>query len=125
LMAGVDPQKHAKLMAEFDERFFCPPFDIKACPLAAKLWQFEHGLRDIQPGLPKDQRSPRNVLKADTYIIASARLAGASIFYSHEEKCRRLAEVAGMAAKDLPTTSGDWITDWEASQPQQEDQGNQ
>src|SRR6266852_3386708 len=51
LLAGVDPQKHAKLLAEFDSRFFCPPFDLKACPLAAKLWQYERGLQGHNAGL--------------------------------------------------------------------------
>jgi predicted nucleic acid-binding protein len=116
LLAGVEPQKHTKLLAEFNEHFFCPSFDIQAAPLAAKLWQFEHGLRNVQPGLPKDQRSPRNVLKADTMIIATAKLAGASVFYSHEARCRRLAEEAGMKGLDLPRSSDNWITDWEIGQ---------
>src|ERR1022692_4798738 len=120
LLAGVDPQKHAKLLSEFDARFFCPPFDLRACPLAAKLWQFERGLQGLTSGLPEEERSVRKVLKSDILIVASAKVAGAALFFSHESKCRRLAIEAGMEAKDLPESSGDLFTDQEID----EDEGS-
>jgi predicted nucleic acid-binding protein len=116
LLAGVDPQKHARLLAEFDVRFFCPPFDTKACPLAAKLWQFERGLQGESSGLPKEEQSARKILKSDILIVASAKVAGATAFYSHDPKCRRLAKEAGMEADDLPSTSGDFVTDQEIAE---------
>src|SRR5437879_632630 len=51
LLIGVDPSRHSKLIAEFGKRFHCPPFDLKACALAAKLWQYERGLQGVSPGL--------------------------------------------------------------------------
>jgi predicted nucleic acid-binding protein len=111
LLLGVEPHKHANVIAEFQERLFCPPFDIKACVLSAKLWHFERGLQGHSEGLPKEEQTERKILKADILIVASAKVGGATIFYSHEKKCRRLATEAGMATKDLPTSSGDWVTD--------------
>lgn len=105
LLAGVDPSKHGQLSAMFSERFFCPPFDSKAAALAAKLWQYERGLSGVG-GLSESERSQRRVLKADMLIVASAKVAGATDFYSHDEKCRRLAKEAGMNPFDLPKNSG-------------------
>jgi hypothetical protein len=53
-------------------------------------------------------------------IVASAKVAGAALFFSHESKCRRLAIEAGMEAKDLPESSGDLFTDQEID----EDEGS-
>ena len=46
--------------------------------------------------------SSRDILKADALIVASARAANVSCFYSHDENCRALAELTGMKAEDLP-----------------------
>jgi predicted nucleic acid-binding protein len=111
LLAGVIPTKHANLLATFDAGFFCPPFDVKACALAARLWQFERGLPGVSPGLPKAEQTDRMLLKSDILIVASAKEAGAARFYSHDQKCRRLAKEAGMLACDLPVSSGDIFLD--------------
>ena len=116
LLLGVEPQHHAKVITEFNDRFFCPPFDMKACVLAARLWQFKRGLPGHSPGLPEKERTERRILKSDILIVASAKVAGATIFYSHEERCRRPANEAGMEAKDLPTSSGNWVVDQEAKE---------
>lgn len=121
LLAGVEGQKHARLLAEFDVRFFCPPFDTKACPLAARLWQFERGLPGASSGLPKEEQSDRKVLKSDILIVASAKVAGVTLFYSHEAKCRRLATEAGMTTQDLPMTSGNFVTDQEVAEEEAKD----
>jgi predicted nucleic acid-binding protein len=123
LLAGVEPQKHARLLAEFDERFFCPPFDSKACALAARLWQFERGLPGTSAGLPEAERTERIILKSDMLIVASAKAAGATRFYSHDKKCLRLAKEAGMDARDLPVTSGNFVTDQEAKEAEAMDRG--
>jgi hypothetical protein len=41
-------------------------------------------------------------------IIASANAAGATIFYSHEKQCRKLASQV-MKSEDLPTRDPDDI----------------
>ena len=45
----------------------------------------------------------RITLKVDVLVVVSARVAGAQIFYSHDRKCRRLAALAKLEARDLPT----------------------
>lgn len=122
MLAGVDPKKHARVIAYFQDRFFCPPFDLKACVLAARLWHFERGLPGHSAGLPEEERSARRVLKSDILIVASAKEAGVSDFYSHEPKCRRLAAEAKMVAHDLPITSGNFVTDLEVKEEVEREQ---
>jgi hypothetical protein len=115
LLIGVDLHRHTKVLMEFNKQFFCPPFDVSACSLAAGLWQFERGLPgENKGGLPENDRSLRKTLKSDILIVASAKIAGATTFYSDDKSARRLATEAGMEGKGLPTTSGDWILDWES-----------
>jgi predicted nucleic acid-binding protein len=121
LLAGIDSPKHARVLAEFDSRFFCPSFDTKACALAARLWQYERGLPGVSAGLPRHEQTDRRVLKSDILIVATAKVAGVTVFYSHEEKCRRLAAEAGMEARDLPTTSGNFVTDQEVEEEERRD----
>ena len=98
LLCPIDPKEHGKFIAVLTQRFFCPPFDIRAASLAAELWQYHRGL-------PSDEQISRTVLKADVLIVSSAKVGGASAFYSHDAKCRRLATHAGLKARDLPTHS--------------------
>lgn len=121
LLAGIEQSNHAKVLAAFEQRLFCPPFDTSACILAAKLFQYERGLPGVSAGLPAAQRSNRKVLKADTLIVASAKIAGATSFYSHEPSCRRLAEYAGIEAFDLPTSTGNWVMDKEVMEEEIEE----
>jgi predicted nucleic acid-binding protein len=95
LLVPLRPAQHGEFIAELRRRFFCPPLELQAAALAAELWRKHRGL-------PKSQQAKRTTLKADVLIIATARVAGASIFYSHEPKCRRLAKLAKMEARDLP-----------------------
>jgi hypothetical protein len=53
------------------------------------------------------------VLKADVLIISSAKVAGASVFYSHDAKSRSLAAEAGLKPLNLPTHSEDMFTNAE------------
>jgi hypothetical protein len=99
-LVPIPPLEHGGFIAKLQKMCFLAPFDLAACSLAAQLWQQHRGL-------PKDQRIERSVLKSDVMIVAAAKIAGASVFYSHDEKCRLLARSAGMTAKDLPTHSED------------------
>jgi hypothetical protein len=109
LLAPMDPNDHGAFIAAIQERFFCPPFDIRAASLAAKLWRYNRGL-------PSAEQISRTVLKADVLIIASVKVGGASVFYSHDANCRKLASHAGLVAKDLPTHSEDLFTNAEINQ---------
>jgi hypothetical protein len=88
LLCPLDPREHGEFIAVLTQRFFCPPFDIRAASLAAELWQYNRGL-------PSSEQISRTVLKADVLIISSARVGGASVFYSHDGKCRKLAVERG------------------------------
>jgi predicted nucleic acid-binding protein len=96
VLIGVDEKFHDQFIAEIQQRFHCPPFDLRATALAAKLW-----IRNR--GSAPDQQIKRTVLKADVQIVATAKVSGATKFYTHEPKLRKLAEIAGLQALDLPT----------------------
>jgi hypothetical protein len=106
LLAPLDASEHGNFIAILTQRFFCPPFDLRAASLAAQLWQYHRGLT-------LKEQMQRSVLKADVMIISVAKIAGATTFYSHDDKCRKLAVHAGMKAIDLPTHSEDLFIDSE------------
>jgi predicted nucleic acid-binding protein len=104
LLLGVEMERHDSFLIEIQERFFCPTFDLRAAAMAARLWQSHRKL-------PKDQQLQRTVLRADVMILATAKVAGAVRFYSHEAKVRRLAEQVGLEALDLPDRHPDMHVD--------------
>jgi PIN domain len=106
LLTPLEPHQHGQFIATLTDRFFCPPFDLRVAAMAAQLWQWHRGL-------PAEEQIQRSVLKADVLIISVAKVAGASIFYSHDAKSRKLAAHAGMKALDLPTHSEDMFTNAE------------
>lgn len=96
LLVPVPEAQKGVLIAELNERFACQPFDLRASALAAELWA-------RRTKLPKElQYTERHVLKADAMILAVAKVAGAKWFYSHDARCRKLAELIGMKGIDLP-----------------------
>ena len=46
--------------------------------------------------------SERDVLKADAMILATAKAAGATKFYTNDDKCRKLAILAGLQGCVIP-----------------------
>ena len=106
LLLGVEPKFHGDYIAELQRRFFCPPYDLRAAALAAELWLYHRGL-------PKEEQVQRSVLRADVMIIATAKVSGATEFYSHDGKCRKLATKAGMTALDLPLNHPNMFRDAE------------
>jgi hypothetical protein len=96
-LAGIAPEKRGDVLSNLSSRFHCVSFDVLASDLAATLW-------DKTRPLPRtDLPQQRQVLKADILIVATAKIAGATWFYSHEAPCRKLAELAEMEGKNLPT----------------------
>jgi hypothetical protein len=107
LLVGVDRTDHANFLAGLHKKqFFCPSFDLPAAELSSVLW-LEH--RNLDPG----EQLSRHVLKADVMIIATAKIAGAETYYSHDPKCRKLANLASMVGEDLPKRHPDAYTNIE------------
>jgi predicted nucleic acid-binding protein len=96
VLIGVEEKHHDQFISEIQKHFFCPPFDVHASAFAAKLW-IGHS------GLAKSLHIKRETLKADVQIVATAIVAGATRFYTHDEKLRKLSASAGLPADDLPT----------------------
>ncbi len=97
LLVPVPNSQKGALILALQKRFVCPPLDIPAASMAADLWsQFTNRPQNQDYG-------NRDVLKADVLIVASARAGNATQFYSHDARCRTLAELAGMEAFDLPS----------------------
>jgi predicted nucleic acid-binding protein len=99
-LCGIKPTKHGSFLAALQESFILAPFDLPAVALAARLFQ------EVRQ-LPKSEQSERPRLKADVMIVATAKVAGARRFYSHDEGIRKYAKMAGMEPKDLPVTGSD------------------
>lgn len=69
-----DPAQHASIVTALNERFVIMPFDVRCASLAATLFMDGKPLRDLSiPGA-------RAALRADTLIIATASINGATTF---------------------------------------------
>lgn len=99
LVVPMTDEKTGAFIAAAEERFIIAPFDARAASVAAKLWRLNHKLS-------KAERVQRSVLKADVLIIASAYCAGVGRFYTHDRRCRKLAQSL-MEARDLPENPDD------------------
>lgn len=53
------------------------------------------------------------VIKADIQIVASAKMHGTSVLYSHDQGLRSLAESVGIKAYDLPRRHPNMFVDRE------------
>ena len=112
-LSGINPASHNAVLGAFQDRFHAiPSFDLAASAKAAELWMTHREL-------PKDKQQSRNLLKVDVLIIACAKVGGAEVYYSHDRKCRTLAELAGMIARDLPTHSENLFTQAEVMRGEQ------
>jgi predicted nucleic acid-binding protein len=107
LLAPIAAKDHGRFVAEVTNRFICPPFDLRASSLAAQLWT-------LHKSFPKEMAfQDRPLLKVDMLIVATARAAGATEFYSHDARCRKLAEALSMKAHDLPKRHPNMFVDSE------------
>lgn len=95
ILIPVPPSETGLLIQALSEQFVCPTFDLQSATIAANIWA-------THKKLPRDQQyKNRHILKADAMIIASAHAAGATVFYSNDAECRRLASIV-MTAEGLP-----------------------
>jgi hypothetical protein len=97
LLVPVPLGQHGAIIQVLEKNFQCPPLDLPAASIAADLWARFRSVSKSQPAI-----ATRNVLRSDAFIVASARAANATHFFSHDKQCRTLAELAGMKASDLP-----------------------
>jgi predicted nucleic acid-binding protein len=97
-LSHIDLSFHAKTIEAMREKFFMPPFDVKAASLAAELFKSGQSGRGNK-GTP----DARKCLRADSLIVATAKAHGTKAFYSHDKNCRLMAERAKLAAFDLPS----------------------
>jgi predicted nucleic acid-binding protein len=100
LLIPVPAGQRGALIQVLEKTFQCPSLDIPAATIAADLWSKFRNLPQSQA-----YNNGRHVLRADALIVASARAANATHFYSHDSQCRVLAELAGMKALDLPVAT--------------------
>lgn len=95
VLVPVPASQRGVLVTQLSSRFVCPAFDLAAAAIAADLWS-------RHKKLPGDlQYKSRHVLRADAMIVAGAKSAGATEFYSHDKRCRALADIV-MRGCDLP-----------------------
>lgn len=100
VLIRVPASRKGLLVSKLSDLFVCATFDLRAAAIAAELWANHNKL-------PKNQKyDSRHTLRADTLIVATAKSAGASVFYTHDSKCRALAGTV-MEGRDLPTSDPD------------------
>lgn len=97
-LVKADKKTHASIIEAINRRFLIKPFDIECASLAAEL--FSTGKTTRPSGIPLG----REVLRADTLIIATAKVHKAKVFYSDDANCRALANTV-MEARPLPVNS--------------------
>jgi len=108
LLIPVQESQRGAVIGVLQKMFFCASFDLPAASIAADLAAQYRKLPSA------DQYKERSVLRADTMIIASAKAAGATDFYTHDRKCRTLAGLV-MLAHDLPLVDKSMEDIWIAS----------
>ncbi len=94
-LVPVRQDERDRVAALLGESFRVVPFDIRCTVLAAQIFgQFKKGKASKTVG-------GRDLLKADAMIVASAKAAGASVFYTDDKRCRKMAGSV-MEARGLP-----------------------
>jgi len=95
LLITIPEDKKAGVVAVLTKRFICPQFDLQAAVIASNLW------REYKK-LPADQQyRDRQVMRSDAMIVATAKAAGATAFYTNDNNCRRMAALV-MEGRGIP-----------------------
>lgn len=92
----VEPDKRQATATSITRYFNITPFDVRCVNLAASLFVDGKVLRKM------GEEDARKCLKADTMIVACAKVAQAEVIYTHDAGCRTLAKKIGLRAEDLP-----------------------
>jgi predicted nucleic acid-binding protein len=100
ILVPVPEHKKGAVINVLSKRFICPPFEMQAAVIASDLWR-------RYKELPADEQyGDRDVMRADTMIVATAKAVGATAFYSHDRKCRAMAALV-MEARKIPDRDPD------------------
>lgn len=97
LLTPLDEAEQHQMLALISRRLRPAVFDLPPSALAARLHR--QAMEDRQK--QKGDKPARHVLRADTLIVASARTAGATHFFTEDQDCRKIAERAGLKAMGL------------------------
>lgn len=97
LLSPMSENHSEKFAAEVAAKFSVAPFDLHASQIAAQLFRNPAIKKVARKGAP----GSRITFRADTLIVATAKAAGASVFYSQDENCRSIAATL-MDARALP-----------------------
>ncbi len=96
ILIGVEEPLRDNFSRLIQKKYLCVPFDVQAAALAANLWTEQRKHINEPP-------ASRTCIKADVQIVASVKKAGAKVLYSHDQRLRRIAELAELEVRELPT----------------------
>jgi predicted nucleic acid-binding protein len=94
-LRGIQPKYHGQVIEFFRIRFVLAEFNVQAAAIASRLIQ--HRSLESTEGKP----GARVCMRADAMIVATAISHQATIFYSDDEECRKMAAMH-IEAKGLP-----------------------
>jgi predicted nucleic acid-binding protein len=96
-LTPLDSAKHRAAIDVLNQRFLLQPFTSDCAALAADL--FGRGKKMRVGGVP----GGRPILRADTLIIATAKIHGAACLYTNDIECRDLANTISLDfGRDIP-----------------------
>ncbi len=84
-LTALDPSHYEEVIAAMRKRYLLTPITPECAAIAAELFQAGSKLR------VKGQPGGKSILRADTFVIAAARIHGAGRLYSNDGDCRDLA----------------------------------
>jgi len=84
-LSVVDTSDHAAVIEALGKGYLLRPLTSDCSSPAASLFQLGSQMR------AKNEPGGRAILRADTFIIAAARIHGAGRLYSNDSNCRDLA----------------------------------
>jgi predicted nucleic acid-binding protein len=107
-LCGVKPENRSRVLSKLHETYILATFDVSSALIAANVFE------QAKQVSAKDFTS-RVSMKADLKIVSNAKSMKVKRFYSHDAGTRKLAELAGMEARDLPTAGRRLTSDLDES----------
>ena len=98
-LVKVAIEKHEEVQAELEKRFRIVPYDAAAAACAARIFQEQKASKTVV------ENTPRDVLKADIQILATAITRKVGTLYTHDGPLTKLAEKY-LTVKQMPEGLG-------------------